>query len=130
MRLIIPRTCTCKVISHLYRDKLDVAEREGGGPGGEGPSGRSGGSGPPSGSRGGAPFGGFLCLSPRYNKVQLYCRSAGRQRALFLPISDKSILYLSHIFYNEFFLLHAHLHFKLLSSVEDSTASLCACYNY
>ena len=27
LRLIILRTCTCEVISHLYRNKLDVAER-------------------------------------------------------------------------------------------------------
>ena len=34
LRLIILRTCTCEVISHLYRNKLDVAER------GEGSKGR------------------------------------------------------------------------------------------
>ena len=28
LRLIILRTCTCEVISHLYRNKLDVTERE------------------------------------------------------------------------------------------------------
>ena len=45
LRLIIRRTCTGEVISHLYRNKLDVAERGERGPGGEGPSGRSGGGG-------------------------------------------------------------------------------------
>ena len=48
---------------------------------------------PPGGGRGKAPFGGFLCRSSRYNKVQFYCRSAGRVRALFLSISDKINLY-------------------------------------
>ena len=42
LSLIVLRTCTCEVISHFYRDKLDVAERGEGGPGGEGPGGRSG----------------------------------------------------------------------------------------
>ena len=28
LRLIILRTCTCKVISYLYRNKLDIAGRE------------------------------------------------------------------------------------------------------
>ena len=97
LRLIIRRTCTGEVISHLYRNKLDVAERGERGPGGEGPSGRSGGGGP-----GAEPLSrGVLCRSSRYNKVQLYyrssrynkvqlyCRSAGRQRALSLPNSDK-----------------------------------------
>ena len=37
--LIVLRTCTCGVISHLYRNKLDVTERREGGPGGEGPLG-------------------------------------------------------------------------------------------
>ena len=46
LRLIIPRTCICGIISHLYRNKLDVAERGEGGPGGEGPSERCGGQGP------------------------------------------------------------------------------------
>ena len=27
MRLIVLRTCTCRVISHLYRNELNVAER-------------------------------------------------------------------------------------------------------
>ena len=49
LRLIILRTCTCEVISHRYRNKLDVAQREGRGPGDGGPSGRSGGPGPPRG---------------------------------------------------------------------------------
>ena len=35
LRSIILRTCTCEVISHLYRNKLDVAERGGRGPGAE-----------------------------------------------------------------------------------------------
>ena len=70
LSLIMLLTCPCGVISHLYRNKRDVSERGGG-------------------SRGGAPFEGFLCRSSRYNKMQLYCRSAGRQRALSLPISDK-----------------------------------------
>ena len=69
-------------------DKLDVAERAEGIPGGEGPGGRRGGRGLSPGSRGGAPFGGFLCCSSRYNKVQFFCRSAARETALFLPISD------------------------------------------
>ena len=53
MSLIILRTCTCEVISYLYRNKLDLAARGGGGPGegpeGEGPSGMSGGETPPRG---------------------------------------------------------------------------------
>ena len=36
---MVLRTCTCEVISHLYRTKLDVNERGERGPGGEGPSG-------------------------------------------------------------------------------------------
>ena len=74
-------------ISNRYRPFL--------GPGGEGAGGRSGGESPPPPSlrsRVGAPFGRFLCRSSRYNKVQFYCRSAGRERALFLPISDNNIL--------------------------------------
>ena len=47
LRSIILRTCTFEVISHLYRNKLDVAQREGRGPGDEGPSGRSGRASPP-----------------------------------------------------------------------------------
>ena len=42
-------------------------------------------------SRGGALFGGFLCRSSWYNEVLFHCHSAGRQRALSLPISDKNI---------------------------------------
>ena len=61
LRLIVLRTCTCGVISRLYREKLDVAERGEGGPGGEGPGVRSGGGGLQS--RGGAPFGRFRGLS-------------------------------------------------------------------
>ena len=98
LRLIIVRTCTCGVISHLYRNKLDVAERVDGGLAGEGSVGRS----PPPprrGSRGGDPFGGFLCRSSRYNKVQLYCHFAGRQRALSLPISDKRYYKFNLYFY-------------------------------
>ena len=79
LRLIVLRTCTCVVISHLYRNKLDVAERGEEGPGGEGPGGRSGGRGPSPGSSGRAPFGGFLWRSSWYNKVKFYCRSAGRE---------------------------------------------------
>ena len=37
LRLIILRMCTCEVISHLYRNKLDVAQREERGPGGRKP---------------------------------------------------------------------------------------------
>ena len=47
LRLIVQRTCTCGVISHFYRNKLDVAERGDGGPGGEGLGGRSRASSPP-----------------------------------------------------------------------------------
>ena len=47
MRLTELRTCTCGVISNLYRNKLDVAERGEGGLGGEGPGGKSGGEPPP-----------------------------------------------------------------------------------
>ena len=85
LRSIVLHTCTCKVISHLYRNKLDVDKR---GEGGPGSGGRSGKRGPFPRSGGGAPFGGFLCRSSRYNKVQFYCRSAGRERALSLPFSD------------------------------------------
>ena len=46
-RLIVLRSCTCGVISHLNRNKLDVAERGEGGPGGEGSGERSGGPSPP-----------------------------------------------------------------------------------
>ena len=43
LRLIVLRTCTCGVISHVYLNKLDVAERGKEGPRGEGPGGRPGG---------------------------------------------------------------------------------------
>ena len=68
---------------------LTLPEGGDGSSGGEGPGGRPGGRGSSPGSRGGATFGEFLCRSSRYNKVQFYRRSAGRERALFLPISDK-----------------------------------------
>ena len=73
-------------------NRLNVAEREGDGPGGEGPGGSSGGGGrgPSLGSRGGAPFGGVLCRSSRYNKVQFHCCSIGRERAHVLPMSANS----------------------------------------
>ena len=80
LRLIVLRTCTCEVTSHLYRNKLDVAERGGRGLGGEASVGGLGAR-PPSGSRGRAPFAEFLC------------RSAGRQTPLSLPISDESIFH-------------------------------------
>ena len=93
LRLIVLRTCTCGVISHLYRNKLDVIER---GEGGSGAKALVGGlrrdpppPPPPPGSRSGSLFGGFLRRSSRYNKVQFYCRFAGRERALFLHIPDK-----------------------------------------
>ena len=41
LRLIVLRTCTCRIISHVHRNKLDVAERGEGGPGDEGPGRRS-----------------------------------------------------------------------------------------
>ena len=89
MRLILLRTCTCWVISHLYRNKLGVAERGEEVPGGGGgPGRRSGRRGSSPASRGRAFFGGFLCRSSRYKKVQFYCRSAGRKRALSLRILD------------------------------------------
>ena len=47
LRLIVLRTCTCGVISHLYRNKLDIAERGERGSGGEGFGGRSRGQAPP-----------------------------------------------------------------------------------
>ena len=79
LRLIVLRTCTCGVISQSCHNKLDVAERGEGGPKGEGPGERSGRQDP---SRG------FHCRSSRNNKVQFYCRSAGRERALSLPVSN------------------------------------------
>ena len=88
LRLIVLRTSTYGVISHLYRNKLDVAETGEGGPGGEGSGGRSGERGSSPASRGGTPFGGCLYRPSRYNKVQFYCRSAGRERAHSLPIGD------------------------------------------
>ena len=39
LRLIVLRTCTCGVISHLCHNKLDVVECRKGGPGGDGPGG-------------------------------------------------------------------------------------------
>ena len=89
LRLVVLHTCTCRVISHLYRNKLDVAKKGKGGPRGEGPGGSSGRRGSSSGSSSRAPFRG---VSLRYNKVQFYCRSASRERALSLPISDKIII--------------------------------------
>ena len=59
MRLIVLRTCTCGVISHLYRNKIDVAERGEGGPGGECPGSRSGGEAPSRGPGAGPLSGGF-----------------------------------------------------------------------
>ena len=41
LRLIVLRTGTCGVVSHLYCNKLDVAERGEVGPGREGPGGKS-----------------------------------------------------------------------------------------
>ena len=38
------RTCACGVMSHPYRNKLHVAEKGEGYPGGQGPGGRSGGT--------------------------------------------------------------------------------------
>ena len=70
------RACTCEVISYLYRNEFNVAQ----GGGGEASVGGLGGEPHPRGSRGGAAFGGFLC------------RSAGRQRAPFLSISDEVVL--------------------------------------
>ena len=63
--------------------KAPVGGLGGGGGGG-------GGRGPSLGSRGGAPFGGFLCRSSRYNKVQFHCCSIGRERAHVLPMSANS----------------------------------------
>ena len=74
------RTQVCQFVCQGTEVKLRLIILRGG-------EGGSGGKGP--GSRSGAPFGGFPCRSSWYNKVQLYCRSAGKERALFLPISDK-----------------------------------------
>ena len=49
LRLIILRTCTCEVISHLYRNKLDVVERGGGVQAAKAPVGGLGGEAPPPG---------------------------------------------------------------------------------
>ena len=90
-RSIVLRTRTCGVISNLHRNKIDVAKR---GSRGQRPRCKIWWVSPPPphpGSRSRAPFGGFLHRSSRYNKVQFYCRSAGMERALFLPISDKRI---------------------------------------
>ena len=59
LRLIGLRTCTFRVISNLYRNKLDVVERGDGGSGGKAPEGCLGASPPPLPPRGGASFGGF-----------------------------------------------------------------------
>ena len=56
LRLIVLRTYTYAVISYLYRNKLDVAEKGEEGPGGEGAGGRSRGRNPSPGSRGKCPF--------------------------------------------------------------------------
>ena len=71
MLLIVLRTYTCGVISHLYRNKLDVTKRGEDGPGGEGPGGRSGGELP--------------SLPPSRLSLPLVT-------VLFLPISDKNIV--------------------------------------
>ena len=55
LRLMILRTFTCELISHLYRNKLDIVQRGGRGPGGGGPSGRAGGE-APLGVQGRSPF--------------------------------------------------------------------------
>ena len=96
---------TCRVISHLYRKKLNVAERGFKGPsvGGLGNKTR-----PPPRSRGGAPCRGFLYRSSRYKKVQFYCHSAGGERALFPPISDK---------FNFFFKFHSVTFYYLVDYV-------------
>ena len=78
MRSIILRTCTCEVISHLYRNKLDVARREGRAPGDKGPSGRSGSEAPPRGL-GAEPLSGGFSAPPQ----------AGKER--FLSILDKEV---------------------------------------
>ena len=61
---------------------------------------------PPPESRGGALFRGFLCRLSRYNEVQFYCGSAGRLRALSLPISNEECFDLSNkpyvLGYNKF----------------------------
>ena len=57
LRLIVLRTCTCGVISHLYCNKSIEGMPKGGkeGPRGEGPGGKSGAKPPPP---PGVPFGG------------------------------------------------------------------------
>ena len=89
LRLIVLRTCICGVMSHPYHNKLDVAERRKRVQGAKAPVAGLGGEVPP-GVQVRSPFRGLLCRLSRYNKVQFYCRSAGRERALSLPISDKN----------------------------------------
>ena len=100
LRLIVLRTCTCGVILHLHRNKLDVAERGGRGSRGRRPRWKVWLARVHPWSRDDAPFGGFFCRSSLYNKVQFYCRSAGRERALYLPISDKSFFYILKLLLN------------------------------
>ena len=94
MRLIILRTCTCEVISHLYRNKLDVGERGERGPGGEGPSGRSGAK-PLSGSFSVACRGTIKC---NFTAVP----QAGKERFLYL--------FQIKLFYKNFFQFHRPIH--------------------
>ena len=89
LRLIVLRKCICGVISHPYHNKLDVAERGKRVQGAEAPVAGLGARSLP-GVQGRSPFRGFLCRLSRYNRVQFYCRFAGRVRALSLPISDKN----------------------------------------
>ena len=79
MSLIVLHTCTCEVI-HLYRNKLDVVDREEGGPGGEGPGSRSGGGGGTSPNPGAGPLSeGFS--TARRGKIKCNFTAAPRARA-------------------------------------------------
>ena len=85
MRLIVLRTCTRGVISHLYRNKLDVAERGEGGPGGEGPVESSGGEAPSRGSGAEPLSGGFSAARRGTIKCNFTVPlQAGKKRFLYL----------------------------------------------